>query len=132
MKSIKNHDMDTENMHYGADAFAFRLSESLRKTETYPEHVLWNVLKNKQFLGLKFRRQHAINRFVVDFYCHKLKLVIEVDGSVHDNEDVKIRDKERESELESYGLKIIRFSNKDITHNLSVVLKEIEKIAHDN
>ena len=124
--------METENMHYGADAFSFQLAESLRKTETFPETILWNTLKNKQFLGLKFRRQHAINRFVVDFYCHKYKLVIEVDGSVHDNEDVKIRDKERECELESYGLKIIRFSNKDITHNLQTVLIKTEQFVNEN
>ena len=123
--------METNNMHQGAEAFSFRLAESLRKTETYPEQILWNALKNKQFLGLKFRRQHAIDRFIVDFYCHKYKLVIEVDGSIHELEEVKIRDKEREIELKNYNLNIIRFTNKEVSRNLHSVLNKIQQYLNE-
>ncbi len=123
--------MNDETMHYGAEAFSFQTAESLRKTETYPEKKLWEALKNKKLDGLKFRRQHPINRFVVDFYCHKNKLVIELDGSIHENEEVKARDIERENELKSYGLNIIRFDNSEVISNFVGVLNKIREIVKE-
>lgn len=121
MKDSKNLD----NMHYGADAFSFKTAEKLRKTETFPEKILWNALKNKKLNGLKFRRQHPISRFVVDFYCHQHKLVIELDGSIHDDEDVNENDKNRENELLDLGLNILRFKNQEVTNDLASVLGKI-------
>jgi len=121
--------MNGETMHYGAEPFGFQTAESLRKTETYPEIKLWEALKNKKLDGLKFRRQHPINRFVVDFYCHKYKLVIELDGSIHEKEEVKARDAERENELKSYGLNILRFDNSEVISNFVGVLNKIREIV---
>ena len=95
-------------MHYGAHPLIFRKAEELRNRMTHAEELLWNYLKTNEW-KIKFRRQHSISLYVADFYCHKLKLVIEVDGSIHENEDVKRNDIEREANLKSLGLHILRF-----------------------
>jgi very-short-patch-repair endonuclease len=69
------------NMHFGADAFTFRKAEELRINMTKAEKLLWEEIRNNKLDGLKFRRQHPIGRFIVDFYCHKLKIIIELDGA---------------------------------------------------
>ena len=91
--------MKSESMHYGSGSYLFSMAKSLRNNQTYPENILWEALRNKKLRGVKFRREHPIGRFIVDFYSHKYKLVIEVDGSVHDQEEVRQRDLEREEEL---------------------------------
>ena len=79
----------------------------------------------------KFRRQHPINRFVVDFYCHKYKLVIELDGNIHDLAEVKNNDENREVELKKLGLNILRLKNYEITESLKASLEKIkETIEH--
>ncbi|MEP6711815.1 MAG: DUF559 domain-containing protein [Ferruginibacter sp.] len=77
------------NMHYGASHLLFKRSDELRKFTTHEEDIIWGYLKGNQF-GLKFRRQHPLLFYVVDFYCHALKLVIEIDGSIHNKADVKL------------------------------------------
>jgi very-short-patch-repair endonuclease len=84
-----------ENMFYGANSFVFQRAEELRNRMTPPEEILWKSIHINEW-KLKFRRQHPIANWVVDFYCHPIKLVIEVDGDVHEAEDVKRNDKERE------------------------------------
>ena len=79
------------------------------------------------FPKLKFGRQHPISVYIVDIYCHAEKLVIEIDGSIHEEESIKIKDKIRQKDLEELGLKVIRFSTKEIMQNLESVLKTIEK-----
>lgn len=127
---------NTNDMHYGSDRFAFGKAKVLRNKMTDAESVLWESLRNNQFLGLKFRRQHPVDRFIVDFYCHKYKLVVELDGNIHDLPDVKINDKNREDELKEFGLNILRLKNIEITNNLSKSLdkikKAIELINQDN
>ena len=71
------------DMYYGASLEVMEKAKILGKSETDAEKILWERLRNKQLLGLKFRRQHPINIFIVDFYCHKIKLVVEVDGKIH-------------------------------------------------
>src|SRR5881396_2374866 len=78
-------------MHYGAHPLVFRKAEELSNNMTHAEELLWNYLKSNEW-DLKFRRQHPIALYVADFYCHKLKLVIEIDGNIHENEDVKRND----------------------------------------
>ncbi len=72
-------------MFYGATPLIFERANQLRKNQTESEKFLWEILKNKQMLGLRFKRQHPIDKFIADFYCHSLKLVIEVDGKIHFN-----------------------------------------------
>jgi very-short-patch-repair endonuclease len=97
--------------------------KSLRKNMPAAEIVLWSKLKNGQLKDLKFRRQYSVGRFVVDFYCPKHKLAIEVDGQSHG--ETEQQDKERQKFIESYGIKIIRVNNYDVYNNLDPVLEYI-------
>ncbi len=89
------------------------------------EIVLWLKLKDKGLRGYKFRRQYSIDRFVVDFYCPKLKLAIEIDGDSHFVEGADMADKERQTIIESFGVTFLRFTNKEIHENISGVLEKI-------
>lgn len=112
------------SMWRGASNSVFRKAQHLRDNLTEAETLLWNKLKAKQFLGYKFRRQHPISRYVADFYCHRLKLIIEVDGEYHNEKNQIIKDKERTEDLNFQGMKILRFTNQDVINNMdSVVLK---------
>ena len=122
--------MSDNEMFYGASAEIFRTAEVLRKNMTPAEVELWEALKGNKLNGVKFRRQHPISQFIVDFYCHKYRLVIELDGSVHDLEDQKERDEGRESMLKDLGLIVIRFSNMEVKNNLNQVLATISVYLH--
>ncbi|MFN2456782.1 MAG: endonuclease domain-containing protein [Chitinophagaceae bacterium] len=117
--------MTQKKMHAGALKYLYQRARELRNTETHAEEILWNHLRLHP-KGHKFRRQHPYSIFILDFYCHKL-LVIEVDGSVHGNPEVKLADKERESLLEKDGLKVIRFSNEIIINQLEAVIEVIDQ-----
>ena len=78
-------------------------------------------------MNLKFRRQHPILDFVVDFYCHELKLIIEADGKYHEDDDAQYYDSEREKELKRYGFSIIRFTNGEILNDIDGVFKRLRK-----
>lgn len=100
----------------------------LRKNMPLAEQLIWHKLRNKQLLGYKFRRQYSIHDFIVDFYCPKIKLAIEIDGESHfDSVQSKKIDMNRQKSIESVGIKIIRFTNHDIYNNLDGVLQEIIK-----
>ena len=114
------------NLHYGANAETFRKAQSLRSNQTDAEIKLWDVLK-KGLKGYKFRRQHPIDIFIVDFYSHKAKLVIEVDGEVHNKPDIIEYDSGRTKELEEFGLNVIRFSNQEIFNKMEEVILKIAK-----
>lgn len=96
----------------------------LRKEETKAEKILWKELRNRK-LGIKFRRQHPLDKFILDFYAPKLKLGIELDGSLH-KENIEY-DKLRMEHLNSQEIKIIRFWNKEVEKNLKTVMKKIKK-----
>ena len=88
----------SKGMHFGAHPLIFKKAEELRNRITGSEELLWEYLKTNEW-NLKFRRQDPLSLYVVDFYCHSLKLVIEVDGSIHDKEDVnETMQKEKKSE----------------------------------
>ncbi|NOQ26442.1 MAG: DUF559 domain-containing protein [Bacteroidales bacterium] len=122
--------MRDNEMFYGASAEIFRTAEVLRKNMTPAEVELWEALKGNKLNGAKFRRQHPISQFIVDFYCHKYRLVIELDGSVHNLEDQKERDQGREAMLKDLGLIVIRFSNMEVKNNLNKVLTTISEYLH--
>jgi imidazole glycerol-phosphate synthase subunit HisF len=119
-----------ENMFCGAVKEIFKRAEELRKNPTAAKNLLWQYLKANQ-TGVRFKRQHPIWMYIADFYCHELKLVIEIDGSVHDLKEVKDRDVIREEDIRLFGIKVIRFSNNDIKTRLSEVVKEIQKIINE-
>lgn len=100
----------------------------LRNNQTKTEQIFWNKVKNKQFHNLKFRRQHSIWRYILDFYIPELKFCIEIDGDSHFDENWKSYDEVRTEFLKSIWIKVIRFTNKDIVENLDWVIELLEKI----
>jgi len=100
-------------------------AHNLRMTSTKCENILWQKLRNRRLKGLKFRRQHAINGFVADFYCHEVMLVIELDGKVHENTEQKERDSNRTIELQKLGLKVFRVTNDEVMNNIDLVMERI-------
>ena len=121
----KNNPYHNLSMWKGAKPDLFSKAINLRENMTEAEVLIWEMLKNKQILGYKFRRQHPIHSFIVDFYCHKLKLVIEIDGEYHNQKKQIKLDEERTKILEYQGIKIIRFTNNVVISNISNVLNEI-------
>lgn len=101
--------------------------KDLRNNPTQAEAFLWGYLKGSQLDGRKFRRQASIKSFIVDFYCPEEKLVIELDGDFHFDEETKKYDQKRTRKIECEGLKVIRFENQEVLLNLDKVLKEIKK-----
>ena len=116
-----------EGMWKGAPTSIFGKAKDLRKTETEAEKLLWKNLTNNQLGGFKFRRQHPISLYIADFYCHKLKLIIEIDGGYHFTKKQIPKDEERTKILEFNGVNVIRFSNDEVLSNIDNVLNEIEK-----
>ncbi|MFH2141903.1 MAG: DUF559 domain-containing protein [Bacteroidota bacterium] len=114
-----------QSMFYGAKPDIFQKAAELRANETGAERKLWQYLKGNKFEGYKFRRQHPIDIFIVDFYCHKARLVIEIDGGIHKLAEVKEHDEGREFELKELGLSIMRFTNTEVEKNIMEVLKKI-------
>ncbi len=114
------------NMFYGADPIIFELAKKLRNNVTNEEMILWGILKVK-FPTLKFRRQHPVSIYIADLYCHSQKLIIEIDGSIHNLEEVKLNDEQRQKDLENLGVRVICFTNKEIRNNLDTVIQLIEK-----
>ena len=99
----------------------------LRKQMTAAEVALWLMIKNKQLDGERFLRQFSIGHYVVDFYCHKHKLAIELDGEVHSSEDRQTYDKKRTDYLNSVGVTVLRFENFEVLQYPTRTLDEIRK-----
>jgi len=99
---------------------------------TDAETIIWRHLK-KGINGLKFRRQHPIGLYIADFFCHKARLIIEVDGLIHSKPEIKEVDESRQKELESWGYTIIRFTNEQVMKNAEEVINIIiENISNIN
>ena len=118
-------------MFYAASRNTFEMAHALRKNMTDAERILWKRLKDKSIFKVRFRRQHPVDIFVLDFYCHELKLAIEVDGEIHLSAEVWDYDEGRSYELENFGIKILRFTNKQIFENLDEVQASILKTIND-
>ena len=124
MKKLKpNHD---DGMWKGAPSDLFSKAQFLRRNETIAEKLLWEKLRNNQLEGLKFRRQHPVNIYIADFYCHKFKLIIELDGDYHNQEEQKQKDEVRTEVLRLNDLKIIRFKNEEVEQDINQVLTTIK------
>ncbi len=102
-------------------------ARSLRRDGTPPEELLWLALRNSQIGGMKFRRQHPIGPYVVDFFCHGAKLVVEVDGMSH--EDKMAQDAAKMKHIESQGYRILRVTNEDVMRDLDTVTREIARLG---
>jgi cyclase len=114
-------------MFNNASRLTFQRARELRKRMTYAEKKLWDFLRMKP-LGYKFRRQHPWGIFIADFYCHALKLVIEVDGPFHWEKKIQRDDKEKEYLMKMTGIRVIRFTNNEIENQFDAVKKIINTI----
>ena len=118
-----------KKMYFRAKPITLETARMLRKRMTESEILLWDRLKGKQLSGLRFRRQHPIDIFIADFYCHEARLVIEIDGDIH-KEQFEYDDG-REAEIEKYDLKVIRFTNDEIANELACVIDKIKDIIKE-
>ena len=114
-------------MYYGADSETLRAAHILRRSMTKAEAVLWKKLRDRNVISIKFRRQHPVYNFIVDFYSHEYKLVIEVDGDIHNDEIASQYDLGRTEVLNNFGLKVIRFTNNQILCSLDSVIEKIQR-----
>jgi very-short-patch-repair endonuclease len=115
-----------EDLFKGANGKLFEFSKVLRKAGTETEDILWQCLRNRKILGFKFRRQHPLDKYIADFYCYEAKLVIEVDGEIHNKLENKEYDKGRSYELKEHGITVIRFTNEEVNDHLDMVLNVIK------
>lgn len=100
---------------------------NLRKNATRPEQRLWSILCRRQLGGLKFRRQHPIEPYIVDFYCASANLIVELDGESHEGR--RDSDEKRETFLRNLGVRIVRILNDDVMNNLDGVAEFILRVA---
>ena len=113
-------------MHYRAYNQSLKeFSRRLRNNSTLGEILLWKQLRAGKIKGYTFNRQKPLGKYIVDFYCKPLKLVIEVDGGYHFEEEQKIPDKERQQILEDLGLNFLRFHDEEIRKDMDIVIKKI-------
>ena len=110
-------------MHYIKKIFA----RQLRKEQTAEERIIWELLRDRRYMNLKFRRQHDIDGFIVDFYCHEARLVVEIDGKIHDKQ--KDYDLLRQSLIEEKGIRVVRITNEEVNTDVGAVLKKIGAFA---
>ena len=118
-------------MNYSNHPVTKEFRQQLRREETPTERMLWKRLRSKQLDGFRFRQQHGFGPYVLDFYCPKLHLCIELDGSVHDSDEQQQRDAERTMFLNQNRIKVIRFKNEEVEEDIEKVLSTIRKFIND-
>ena len=111
-------------MFLGATGHLFEMAKRLRLNETEAEKLLWSKLCNKQ-LGVKFRRQHPLYEYVVDFYCHSHRLIIEVDGPIHSTKEANYDDNVRSQAFKEFKIEIMRFTNDEVLLDIENVTEKI-------
>lgn len=115
-----------DSLHKGANARLFEFARENRIQQTVAEALLWNELRNRGLHGNKFRRQHPLDSFILDFYCHTHKLAIEIDGEYHREQEQAEYDSGRTYELKKYDITVIRFSNQEVIEKTDWVLSKIK------
>lgn len=116
-----------DELFKGANPKLFEFSKIFRKTQTDAQDIIWQSLRNRKMLGFKFRRQHPLGKYIADFYCFEAKLVIEIDGGIHNQLENKEYDENRSIELEELGITVIRFTNEMVSCDLNKVLDIIKE-----
>jgi len=124
---VRLNDSFEYNFYYEASLETKARAAELRKNMTTAEKILWQQLRNRKVEGLKFRRQHPVDIFILDFYCHERRLAIEVDGEIHNMEDQKEWDKNRTYELNEFGIWILRFSNDAVINQTERVIDSLKE-----
>ena len=115
-----------ENLHNNANPSTYENAHYLRHAKTEAEEKLWQSLRNRKLMNLKFRRQHPYGNYVLDFYCHEIKLCIEADGGIHNEKDIKEYDIKRTKGLNENGITVLRFTNKEIIETIATVVNTIQ------
>ena len=118
-----------DNLHREAIGKLYQYGRELRQELTEAEKLLWIELRNRKLNGLKFRRQHPLDKFIADFYCNEKKLVVELDGNIHDEKVNKEYDEARTAMLAGLNIIVLRFRNEDVINNMKEVLKKISDAA---
>jgi very-short-patch-repair endonuclease len=121
-----------DKLHGNSRPFAYEYARDLRKVQTKAEAKLWQALRNGKVCDLKFRRQHAFDDYILDFYCHTMKLAIEVDGAVHNDPEVAAYDIIRTKNLNENGITVLRFTNDEVEKNLKSVIQKIKDWINKN
>lgn len=121
-----------QSMFYGARASTFAAARNLRKNMTLHELILWKKLRDKTLFKIKFRRQHPIDFYIVDFYNHDFRLVIEVDGEIHETLKAQEYDERRTRHLQKFGITVLRFTNYEIISDINSVIHQINKTITDS
>jgi len=116
----------TDNLTLSASKVIMDNARALRTRMTSAEKLLWANLRDRKLGGYKFRRQHPIDRFIADFYCHEKKVVVEIDGGVHLEEGQIEYDRNRTLALNEWGIEVIRFTNDEVLHSIIEVLRKIK------
>lgn len=111
------------------DPQLLEFAKTMRSNATDAENFMWQILRAKHFMNLKFRRQHVIKPYIVDFYCHEIGLVIELDGSQHGTDDAVEYDAERTKFLEALDFKVVRYWNHDVLSRTDVVLEDLWNVC---
>ncbi len=112
---------------FNAPDVTFKRAKRLRKKLTKAEKIMWRELRRNNLKGHYFRRQHPLAWYIADFYCHDAKLVVELDGNVHDSEKQKDHDARRDEVMKDLDLIVLRFKNEEVFDDLDKVLEEIKK-----
>ena len=114
------------NMHFSASPLLFGFARTMRNNPTEAEALLWSRLRGKQ-TGYKFRRQHPFSTYVVNFYCHALKYVIEVDGDIHEDAVHQLEDDHKDKDLEAKCILVQRFTNEEVLNDIETVMLQIHE-----
>ena len=132
----KNNPYHDDSMWKGAKPETFNKAKVLRNKMTKAEDIMWNNLRTKKLNNYKFRRQHPVLNYIADFYCHELRLIIEIDGGYHNNIKQAEYDQKRTDILNLNGIKVIRFTNDEVINDSHLVLHkkliEAQKIKTNN
>ena len=111
--------------HAAIDQDLLAFARKLREDLTEPERFLWSILRNRRLAGAKFRRQHPIDPYVLDFYCNDARLAVELDGGQHNSEEGRTNDERRSLFLKRSGIKVLRFWNHEVFEDTEGVLDAI-------
>ena len=120
-----------DSMFKGASPETFQKAKELRQNLTKAERVIWEFLRKKETLGYRFRRQHPLGIYILDFYNHKLKLCIEIDGSYHNQREQQGKDAEREEYLKYNGINTVRFTNNQVLNHTQDVIDNLRRIINE-
>ena len=106
-------------------------ARNLRKPQTPTEAIMWEQLRDRRLAGHKFRRQHAVGQYVLDFFCPELQCAVEIDGGIHNDAAQRLRDTQRQADLEAQGIWFVRISADCVANDLAAVLQELaEQLTH--